>query len=378
MLSVCGPAPAGLRHRQSFTGRSREGPIAGRELAPEETGVSRFEPVSMTRAVPATARQPVGDGLLHARASGVLLFTTYLVLFLYWYSAETFWTAQNLLNVARNVSFVGIMAIGQAMVIITGGIDLSMGSVLGLAGMVAGVLLNHEHGVALAFAVALAAGIAAGALNGFLVVRVGMPPFVPTLGMLSLARGLAFVLSEGRSISDFGRASDAFRTLGAGELGGVPTPILYLIGVTATGSLFLSATPWGYRLYAIGGHEEAARLAGIRVGAMKFFVYVVSGGLAALAGVLTTSWLGVAQASAGTGQELDVIAAVVIGGTSLSGGQGTVPGVIIAAALAGLIRNGLVQVQVSSYWTPVAVGALLIAAVWVDQVRTRRLRLLRQ
>src|SRR6516162_6048788 len=154
----------------------------------------------------------VGDGLLHARASGVLLFTTYLVLFLYWYSAETFWTAQNLLNVARNVSFVGIMAIGQAMVIITGGIDLSMGSVLGLAGMVAGVLLNHEHGVALAFAVALAAGIAAGALNGFLVVRVGMPPFVPTLGMLSLARGLAFVLSEGRGISDFGRASDAFRT----------------------------------------------------------------------------------------------------------------------------------------------------------------------
>jgi ribose transport system permease protein len=331
----------------------------------------------MTSAAPASVRRPVGDRLLHAQASGVLLFTTYLVLFLYWYSAETFWTAQNLLNVARNVSFVAIMAIGQAMVIITGGIDLSMGSVLGLAGMVAGVLLNQEHGVVLAGAAALAAGIAAGALNGFLVVRVGMPPFVPTLGMLSLARGLAFVLSEGRSVSDFGPASDAFRALGAGELGGIPTPILYLILVSVAGWVFLSGTSWGYSLYAIGGHEEAARLAGIPVGGMKFLVYVVSGGLAALAGVLTTSWLGVAQASAGTGQELDVIAAVVIGGTSLSGGQGTVPGVIIAAALAGLIRNGLVQVQVSSYWTPVAVGALLIAAVLVDQMRKRRLRLLR-
>src|SRR5215831_19156683 len=132
--ATCNPSPG-----RAGKARSRD-----ESLHRRKRGVSRFEPVSMTRAVPATARQPVGDGLLHARASGVLLFTTYLVLFLYWYSAETFWTAQNLLNVARNVSFVAIMAIGQAMVIITGGIDLSMGSVLGLAGMVAGVLLNHE------------------------------------------------------------------------------------------------------------------------------------------------------------------------------------------------------------------------------------------
>ena len=331
----------------------------------------------MTTAVATPVSMPVGDRILRARESGVLLFTVYLVLFLYWYSAETFWTAQNLLNVARNVSFVAIMAIGQAMVIITGGIDLSIGSVLGLAGMVAGVLLNQEHGVAVAVLAALATGLVAGAVNGFFVVRVGMPPFVPTLGMLSLARGVAFVLSEGRSVSDFGPAADAFRRLGAGEVGGVPTPILYMVGLAAAGWVFLARTPWGYRLYSIGGHEEAARLAGIPVGRMKFVVYIGSGGLAALAGALTTSWLGVAQASAGTGQELDVIAAVVIGGTSLSGGQGTVPGVVIAAALAGLIRNGLVQVQVYSYWTPVAVGALLIAAVWLDQVRKRRLRLLR-
>jgi ribose transport system permease protein len=332
----------------------------------------------MTIAAPAPASLPVGDRVLRARESGVLLFTVYLVLFLYWYSAETFWTPQNLLNVARNVSFVAIMAIGQAMVIVTGGIDLSIGSVLGLTGMVAGVFLNQEHGVTVAVLGALATGLAAGAVNGFLVVRVGMPPFVPTLGMLSLARGLAFVLTQGRSVSDFGRASEPFRGLGAGEVGGVPTPILYMVFLAAAGWVFLARTPWGYRLYAIGGHEEAARLAGIPVGRMKFVVYVLSGALAAVAGVLTTSWLGVAQASAGTGQELDVIAAVVIGGTSLTGGQGTIPGVVIAAALAGLIRNGLVQVQVSSYWTPVAVGALLIAAVWLDQVRKRRLRLLRQ
>jgi ribose transport system permease protein len=331
-----------------------------------------------TIVAPADASTPVGGRILRARESGILLFTAYLVLFLYWHTGETFWTSQNLLNVARNFSFVALMAIGQAMVIITGGIDLSVGSILGLAGMVAGVLLSAEHGVATAVAAALGTGIATGAVNGFFVTRVGMPPFVPTLGMLSLGRGLAFVLTQGRSISDFGPAADQFRSLGAGEVGGMPTPILYMVVAALGGWVFLARTHWGYRLYAIGGHEEAARLAGIPVGRMKFAVYVISGGLAALAGILTTSWLGVAQASAGTGQELDVIAAVVIGGSSLAGGQGTVLGVVIAAALAGLIRNGLVQVQVSSYWTPVAVGALLIAAVWLDQVRQRRLRLLHQ
>jgi ribose transport system permease protein len=334
--------------------------------------------MSATFVVAAEAPVPVGDRVLRARESGIFLFTLYLVLFLYWYTGETFWTSQNLLNVARNFSFVAMMAIGQALVIITGGIDLSVGSVLGLAGMIAGVLLGAGHGVGTAVTAALGTGIAAGAVNGFFVTRVGMPPFVPTLGMLSLARGLAFVLTQGRSISDFGPAADRFRSLGAGEVGEIPTPVLYMVVLAIGGWVFLARTHWGYRLYAIGGHEEAARLAGIPVGQMKFAVYVISGGLAALAGILTTSWLGVAQASAGTGQELDVIAAVVIGGTSLTGGQGTILGVVIAAALAGLIRNGLVQVQVSSYWTPVAVGTLLIAAVWLDQVRQRRLRLLHQ
>ena len=323
-------------------------------------------------------RCPSGTASCEPGSPGIFLFTLYLVLFLYWHTGETFWTSQNLLNVARNFSFVAMMAIGQALVIITGGIDLSVGSVLGLAGMVAGVLLGAGHGVGTAVTAALGTGIAAGAVNGFFVTRVGMPPFVPTLGMLSLARGLAFVLTQGRSISDFGPAADRFRSLGAGEVGEIPTPVLYMVVLAIGGWVFLARTHWGYRLYAIGGHEEAARLAGIPVGRMKFAVYVISGGLAALAGILTTSWLGVAQASAGTGQELDVIAAVVIGGTSLTGGQGTILGVVIAAALAGLIRNGLVQVQVSSYWTPVAVGTLLIAAVWLDQVRQRRLRLLHQ
>lgn len=321
--------------------------------------------------------EPLLDRILHARESGILLFTIYLVLFLYWYSGETFWTAQNLLQVARNFSFVAIMAIGQALVIITGGIDLSVGSVLGLAGIVAGLLLNQGHPTGVAVLAALAVGLLAGAINGFFVTRVGMPPFVPTLGMLSVARGAAFVLTEGRSISDFGPGAETFRALGAGEVAGVPTPILYMLLLAALGWLYLARTHWGYRLYAIGGNEGAARLAGIPVGPMKLAAYMISGVLAAVAGVLTTSWLGVAQASAGTGQELDVIAAAVIGGTSLMGGEGSIPGVILAAALAGLIRNGLVQVQVSSFWTPVAIGALVIAAVWVDQTRKVRLRLVR-
>lgn len=321
--------------------------------------------------------EPLSDRVLHARESGILAFTIYLVLFLYWYSGETFWTTQNLLQVARNFSFVAIMAVGQALVIITGGIDLSVGSVLGLAGIVAGVLLNQGQPSGVAVAAALAVGLLAGATNGFFITKIGMPPFVPTLGMLSLARGLAFVLTEGRSISDFGPATDSFRALGAGELAGIPTPIIYMVILAGLGWLTLTRTHWGYRLYAIGGNEEAARLAGIPVGRTKFTAYVISGLLAAVAGALTTSWLGVAQASAGTGQELDVIAAAVIGGISLTGGEGSIPGVILAAALAGLIRNGLVQVQVSSFWTPVAIGALVIAAVWVDQMRKVRLRLVR-
>jgi ribose transport system permease protein len=248
----------------------------------------RLAAMSTTFVAVANASTPVGDRILRARESGILLFTVYLVLFLYWYTGETFWTAQNLLNVARNVSFVALMAIGQAMVILTGGIDLSVGSILGLAGMVAGVTLSAGHGIAAALVTALGTGIAAGAVNGFFVTRVGMPPFVPTLGMLSLGRGLAFVLTQGRSVSDFGPAADQFRGLGAGEVAGIPTPILYLAVVAMGGWVFLARTQWGYRLYAIGGHEEAARLAGIPVGPTKFAVYVISGGLAALAGILTT------------------------------------------------------------------------------------------
>ena len=213
-----------------------------------------------------------------ARESGILLFTVYLVLFLYWYTGETFWTTQNLLNIARNVSFVAIMAIGQAMVVITGGIDLSVGSVSGLAGLVAGVILNYGYRTVTAVAAALAAGVAAGGVNGFFVTRIKMPPFVPTLGMLSLARGLAFVLTQGRSVSYFGPATDGFRTLGAGELAGMPTPIIFMIALAAAGWVLLARTEWGYRLYAIGGNEEAARLAGIAIGPMKFLVYVLSDG----------------------------------------------------------------------------------------------------
>lgn len=346
-------------------------------MAAGERGGDVPEAGPVAARAPGLRQEPLLDRILHARESGILFFTIYMVLFLYWYSGETFWTAQNLLQVARNFSFVAIMAIGQALVIITGGIDLSVGSVLGLAGIVAGLLLNQGHPTGVAVLAALGVGLLAGATNGFFVTRVGMPPFVPTLGMLSVARGVAFVLTEGRSISDFGPGAETFRALGAGEVAGVPTPILYMLLLATLGWLYLARTHWGYRLYAIGGNEEAARLAGIPVGRMKFTAYVISGVLAAVAGVLTTSWLGVAQASAGTGQELDVIAAAVIGGTSLMGGEGSIPGVILAAALAGLIRSGLVQVQVSSFWTPVAIGALVIAAVWVDQTRKVRLRLVR-
>ncbi len=277
-----------------------------------------------------------------------------------------FRTTENLFSVFRNFSFVAILAIGETLVIITAGIDLSVGSILGLSGCLAALAMQAGwHDVA-AVTAGLAAGTFLGLVNGLLVTTINLPPFIVTLGMLSIARGLAYVVTRGWPISGF---SEEFMWLGQGTVWVVPVPVIIMLIFAALTALLLSHTVWGRQLYAIGGNEEAARLSGVHVSRVKVIAYVLSGFSAALTGILLMARLGVSQSVAGQGYELDAIAASVIGGTSLMGGEGTVSGVVIGAAVMGVLRNGLVLLGVSAFWQQVALGAVIILAVAVDKFR---------
>lgn len=280
------------------------------------------------------------------------------------YFQSTFLNYSNISQVLRAVSFIAIMAVGQAVVIISGGIDLAPGSVLGLAGVVTGLALNSGFSVFLAIVAGLLIGFVAGCGNGILVTQAKLPPFIATLGMLSVARGLAYAITGGETIRNL---PESFLFIGQGELIGVPIPVWVMLVFSAVVSYFLSTTMWGRYAFAIGGNEEAARLSGIAVSRMKVLFYLISGLSASIAGVLYVSRFGVGQSTAGLGYELDVIAAAVIGGVSLSGGRGTITGVILGSILMGVLRNGLVLLNVSAYWQQVAIGAVIILAVILDR-----------
>jgi len=277
---------------------------------------------------------------------------------------STFLNWQNISQVIRALSFIAIMAVGQALVIITAGIDLSVGSVLGLSGVITAVLLNHGLGIPVAILLGLCAAILCGAVNGMLITRTQLPPFIATLGMMSIARGLAFGLTGGETIRNL---PPEFLTVGQGTLGAIPIPILVMIVVAVIAGYFLKATTWGRYIYAIGGNEEASLYSGVNVKRIKLVVYLLSGCTAGIAGILFTARFGVGQSTAGLGYELDVIAAAVIGGVSLSGGRGTILGTIIGSLLMGILRNGLVLLNVSEYWQEVAIGLVILLAVILDR-----------
>jgi ribose transport system permease protein len=266
--------------------------------------------------------------------------------------------------VLRAVSFIAIMAVGQAVVIISGGIDLAAGSILGLAGVVTALALNQNLPVSISILVGLALGLVAGGGSGLLVTKAKLPPFIATLGMLSVARGVAYAITSGETIRNLPKN---FLFIGQGELVGVPIPVWVMLIFAVVIAYFLSATMWGRYAYAIGGNEEAARLSGVAVNWMKLLFYLIAGLSAAVAGVLYVARFGVGQSTAGLGYELDVIAAAVIGGVSLSGGRGTITGVILGSILMGVLRNGLVLLNVSAYWQQVAIGAVIILAVILDR-----------
>jgi len=280
---------------------------------------------------------------------------------------STFLNWSNLSQVIRALSFIAIMGVGQAVVIITGGIDLSVGSVLGLSGVVTAVLLNQNVGIPLAMFAGVLVGLVGGFLNGLVITRAKLPPFIVTLGMMSIARGLAFAITGGETIRSL---PPEFLLVGQGEILGLPIPILAMALLAAGVGFLLRSTPWGRYAYAIGGNEEAALLSGVRVSRVKIAVYALCGLAAGISGVLFTSRFGVGQSTAGLGYELDVVAAAVIGGVSLTGGRGTILGVVIGSLLMGILRNGLVLLDVSAYWQQVAIGLVIILAVILDRRTT--------
>ncbi|WP_082979368.1 ABC transporter permease [Labrys sp. WJW] len=283
-----------------------------------------------------------------------------------------FATEDNFYNITRNFAFIGIMALGATAVIVTGGIDLSVGSIMGLVAVVCGLTLEAGYPWYAAVLSGLVAGGIAGAVNGGLIAYVGLSPFVVTLGMLSAARSVAVVLSGNKMLYNFGPGGPTFKAIGAGAIFGIANPVWVLVVLTVALFVVMRMTTWGRHLIAIGGNEQAANLTGVPVKRIKLQAYVVSGVSGAIAAILSVGWAGSAINSLGTGYELRAIASTVIGGANLMGGEGGAFGALIGSALLEVIRNSLLMAGVDSNWQGVFVGSFLVLAVLLERIRGKR------
>lgn len=280
-------------------------------------------------------------------------------------ATPNFLTTQNLLIVLRQVSINGILAIGVTFVIITGGIDLSLGSVIALTGVVAASFAHpNTYPLVVPLILAILSGVAIGAINGLTITIGKVAPFIVTLGMMTIARGLALVFSDGRPVTNL---SPSFNFIGGGDIVYVPVPILLFILVIIISFVILKYTRIGRYIYAVGGNENAAKASGIIVNRVKLFAYIMCSGLAALAGIVLASRITTGQPNAGIAYELDAIAAVVIGGTSLLGGKGSIAGTVIGVLIIGVINNGLDHLNVSSYYQQIIKGVIIICAALLDR-----------
>ncbi|MGB9797690.1 MAG: ABC transporter permease [bacterium] len=299
-------------------------------------------------------------------------------------AAPKFLTIDNFLNVLRQISINTIVALGMTFVIITAGIDLSVGSIVALAAVICtgvmknGITISHftllpppsvAVGVPLGILIGLLLGAFLGAFNGFFITRFNIPPFVVTLAMMTIARGLAFIYTGGFPVPEL---PEPFVNLGTGYIGSIPVPVVIMIILAFTTHYILTRTTFGRYVFAIGGNEEAARLSGININRVKLLVYTLSGFLAALAGIILAARLGSGDPKTGYMYELNAIAAVVLGGTSLSGGKGTIGGTFLGALLIGIIDNGLVLMRVSTFYQYVVKGAIILAAVHLDRIKEMR------
>jgi ribose transport system permease protein len=310
----------------------------------------------------------------------VLLAAGYLSLV-----TDSFDTPRNLFNTTRNVTFFAIIAMGMTIVIITGGIDLSVGSVLCLCSMVIAVVMHGDIKVTkdillcaggcniyMGISAAILTALAVGAFNGILVAYLGFPSFVVTLGMLSIARSLAMIVSNNTTISKFGPDHDILLQLGGGATFGIANPVIYMVIMGLITSFVLRFTRFGRWVYAIGGNEQAATLTGVPVRPVKVAVYMISALTAGIAGIIQTGWLGAVTVSIGQGTELQVIAAAVIGGANLAGGIGSALGAIVGSSLIEVIRNSLGLLGINAYWQGTFIGGAIIAAVLFERIRNLR------
>ena len=336
-------------------------------------------------------------GLFASQTGYVTLALLVLILVMH-FASPYFLTQGNLQNVAKNFSFIAIATLGITFVIITGGIDLSVGSMMCFAAMITSMVMSGlstpgEPGASLfvhlaadnktvvanvpglILVVSVLAGLAVslivGLANGFCIAVLGLSPFVTTLGALSIVRGLAYVVSNGRGSFPGGPDAEYFYALTSGDVAGVPAPFIYLMILAVIMAVVLHHTTFGRHVFALGGNEKAAELTGISVVRVKIEVYVICALAAGLQGIIISGWLGSAPANMATSYELNVIAAAVIGGANLAGGIGGPLGAIVGCVLLEVIRNGLVLAQVNSYWQQTLVGVIIILAVLVDRIRSR-------
>ena len=337
--------------------------------------------------IPAKAAAPSASGgsvlltLMKLRTFIALI----AVLVFFSIAAPNFLSTANLILMSKHVALNAFLAMGMTFVIITGGIDLSVGSIVGLCGMVAGYLvlngIDLQIGYTIYFNVVeialitLAVGILIGAVNGLLITRLNVAPFIATLGVLYVARGLALLSSDGRTFPNLvGKpelGTTGFGFLGAGRLLGLPVAIWILIVVALAAAYLAKYTPLGRHIFAVGGNERASRISGVRVNMVKMFVYMFSGFCAAIVGLIISSELMASHPATGESFELNAIAAAVLGGTSMSGGRGTIGGTIVGAFVIGILSDGLVMMGVSSFWQMVIKGLVIIVAVVVDQAQRR-------
>jgi len=283
-----------------------------------------------------------------------------------------FWKEENFFNVTRNFAFIGIMALGQVAVMITGGIDLAVGSTLAVCGIVLGLLMADGYSFWTAAAAAIVTGILVGAVNGYLIAFWRLSPFVVTLGMLSIGRSLALAISNNKFFHEFGPDEALLIQVGGGRTFGLANPVIALIVLALIMGFIFKFTRYGRHLYAIGGNEHAARLTGVPVDWLKLSAYVLSSLMTAISAILMVGWLGSVTNGIGIGYELRVIASTVIGGVNLLGGEGGAYAAVIGAALIEVIRNSLLLAGVDPYWQGTFVGIFIILAVLLERLRGRK------
>lgn len=340
------------------------------QSARQDTGA----PAGMPGPEPAGAARgllPMGMRMLRAREAGIL-GALIIIAILLTLATPHFMTQTNILNISRQMAIIAIVAVGMTYLIISCEFDLSVGSTFGLVGIASGLMvLDGGLNIWVAFALVLLLGAVVGFVNGALVTLVGIPSFIVTLGTMSILRGAALVLANGWPVSDM-PYSTFFDVFGGRAFDLIPMQTIWMVIVLSIGGFVLAKTKFGYHVYATGGNPRAARLAGIKICRVRIINFMISSVLAAFGGMISVAFLNTAPPTAGVGLELDIISAVVIGGTALAGGAGTILGTFLGAAIMATVRNGLVLLGVSAYYQQAVIGLVIVIAVTVDVLSTRR------